>query len=216
MTATPRAQMMRRSVLRAAPFQIAMVVSAILAAAVGVDVTPMLVVLLVPTLWAAAAAEAVFRSPIPRALQLHYLFFITAGPFAGSALNLYYAIPHWDKIIHFDSGIMLAWLGLLLIRRAEEASRAALPRWFTASATVSTPMAFGAAWEICEFASDALLGSAAQNGNLDTMGDIVAATVGGVVTLAIALVWQRPRSVMPLSLTHPDGRNTVEPQPAKG
>lgn len=191
---------MRRSALIALPFQVAMIASAILASMLGVQVTPLLVVLLVPALWAAPACEVVFNSPIPRVLQLHYLIFITAGPFAGSALNLYYAIPYWDKVIHFDSGIMLAWLGMLLIRRAEQSTGSDLPRWFVAAAIVATPMAFGAAWEICEFTSDALLGTTAQNGNADTMGDIVAATIGGILTLLFVLAVRRPRTVMPLSL----------------
>ena len=111
-------------------------------------------------MWAPAAAELVFRTTLPRALQLHYLIFITLGPYAGSALNVYVAIADWDTLIHFDSGVMLAWLGMLWVaahRGARRASR--LPAWFALLVIQLTAMAFAAAWEICEFASDQLIGT---------------------------------------------------------
>jgi uncharacterized membrane protein YjdF len=190
----------RASALLALPFQIGFIVVTVVVSLAGGWTSAIVSVLLVPTLWLAAVVEVLFRTVLPRALQLHFLIFMTAGPFAGSALGVYGYIDNWDKLVHLDSGIMLAWVGMVAVRRVEERLGIVLPRWFSLAVAVITPMAFAAAWEICEFTSDHLIGTHAQNGNGDTMGDIVAATIGALLTLAFTLLWRRPRTVMPLSL----------------
>jgi len=170
-------------------------------------------------MWAPAAAELVFRTTLPRALQLHYLIFITLGPYAGSALNVYVAIADWDTLIHFDSGVMLAWLGMLWVRRMEERVNAPFPAWFGLAVIQLTAMAFAAAWEICEFASDHLIGTVAQGGLDDTMADIMAGTMGGLFAIALLLILGRPRSLAPASLLRAEYRTTAaadSPQPTDG
>lgn len=190
----------RSSALLALPFQVGCVVLAIVLSLVGFDVQPWLAALLVPALAAPTLLELIFRTTLPWPLQLHYLLFITAGPFAGSALNVYAAIPEWDALVHYDSGIMLAWLGMLFVRRAEEGVGVLLPRWFGLTVILVTAMAFAAAWELCEFASDALIGTVSQSGLEDTMSDIVAGTLGGLTAIGILLVTGRPRMLAPASL----------------
>jgi uncharacterized membrane protein YjdF len=61
-------------------------------------------------------------------------------------------------------------------------------------------MAFAAAWEICEFASDQLIGTVSQGGLEDTMADIMAGTMGGLFAITLLLILGRPRSLAPTSL----------------
>lgn len=95
---------------------------------------------------------------------------------------------------------MLAWLGMLLVRRAEEHAGSPLPHWFSLTVILFTPMAFAAAWEICEFSSDILIGTVSQSGLDDTMRDIVAGTLGGMLAIALLLLFRRPRTLAPESL----------------
>lgn len=199
-TQPSRASQARSSALRALPFQVGSVLLAVVLGWLGFATQPWLAALLAVALWAPAAAEWLLRTTIPWPLQLHYLLFMIGGPFAGSALNLYGALPVWDGLIHFDSGIMLAWLGMLLARRAEESAGAPLPHWFSLTVILFTPMAFAAAWEICEFASDILIGTVSQSGLEDTMRDIVAATLGGMLAIALLALLRRPRTLAPESL----------------
>ncbi|WES63517.1 hypothetical protein P0L94_13725 [Microbacter sp. GSS18] len=199
-SALPPAAHLGRSALRALPLQIGYVVAAAVLGLAGAPVQPWLVALLVIALWTPTLAELVFRTTLPLVFQVHFLIFLTAGAFAGSALSLYRAFPNWDTIVHADSGVLLAWLGLLLVRRAEERSEAPSPRWFALTVTAMTPMAFAAAWEICEYASDALVGTVAQGGLHDTMTDMLAGTLGGLATVAVVMVVPRPRSIVPDSL----------------
>ncbi len=191
----------RRSLLLALPFQAGILAIAVVLTVAGFPAQVLLTALLALSMWAPAAAELVFRTTLPRALQLHYLIFITLGPFAGSALNVYVAIADWDTLIHFDSGVLVAWLGMLWVRRVEERVDAALPAWFSLTVIQLTAMAFAALWEICEFASDHLIGTVSQNGSLeDTMMDIMAGTMGGLFAIALLLILRRPQSLAPASL----------------
>jgi len=188
----------------ALPFQVGCVLLAVVLSLVGFDVQPWLAALLVPALAAPTLLELVFRTTIPWPLQLHYLLFITAGPFAGSALNLYWWFPEWDTLVHFDSGIMIAWLGMLFVRRAEVRVGEAFPRWFALTVIQLTAMAFAAAWEICEFASDQLIGTVSQHDLADTMSDILAGTVGGLTAIAVLVLLRRPRTMLPMSFVPGD------------
>ena len=208
----------RRSLLLALPFQTGALGLALVLSAAGLPAQVLLTALLVLSMWAPAAAELVFRTTLPRALQLHYLIFITLGPYAGSALNVYVAIADWDTLIHFDSGVMLAWLGMLWVRRMEERVNAAFPAWFALAVIQLTAMAFAAAWEICEFASDQLIGTVSQGGLDDTMADIMAGTMGGLFAIALLLILGRPRSLAPASLLRAEYRDAIAeaPRPTDG
>jgi hypothetical protein len=193
----------RAAALLALPFQVTCVVLGPALYSLGFDVTVLLTVLLVPVFWVPMAVELVFRTSLPRPLQLSYLVFIAAGPFIGTALHVYWYVPPWDLLVHFWSGIMLSWLGMLLARRAEEQMDTALPRWFSVSAILFTAMAFAAAWEICEFISDRLIGTHAQLGQTDSMTDLISGTLGGVAAIVLLLLTRRPRSLAPASLLSP-------------
>jgi len=191
---------LRTSALIALPFQVVTVALALVPGALGAEVELPLTLLLIPVYWVPLGVEVVFRTQMPWPLQLSYLIFIAAGSYAGSALHVYWYFPLWDVLVHFYSGVMLAWFGLFLVRHAEQQTGAPLPRWFSLTVVLLTPMAFAAAWEICEFASDMLLGSASQHGLTDSMTDIIAGTVGGILAIVLLLFTRRPRSLAPASL----------------
>ncbi|WP_345800930.1 hypothetical protein AAIB33_15895 [Microbacterium sp. AZCO] len=191
---------MRFSALLALPFAIVCLIAAFVLTVLGAEVEWPLTLMLIPVFWVPMAVELVFRTTLPWPLQVVYLAFIVAAPFAGSAVHVYWYLPRWDFVVHFYSGIMLAWLGMLFARRVEERIGAALPRWFSLTMALFTAMSFAAAWEICEYGSDSLIGTAAQHGLDDTMLDIVAGTLGGVVAIGILLVAKRPRTLAPVSL----------------
>jgi hypothetical protein len=55
--------------------------------------------------------------------------------------------------------------------------------------TVALGVAIGAVWEIAEWASDAVLGSNLSEGNDDTVGDLVADTVGSCIGAGLLVLW---------------------------
>ena len=198
--APPIVANLRASALLALPFQVGSVALALVLGALGAEVEFPLTFMLIVVYWVPLCVELVFRTRMPWPLQVSYLSFIAAGSFAGSALHVYWYFPLWDVIVHFYSGVMLAWLGLFLARVAEEQTRSPLPRWFTLTVVQLTPMAFAAAWEICEFASDIIIGTASQHGLSDSMTDIIAGTFGGLFAIILLLLTRRPRTLAPASL----------------
>ncbi|WP_243075886.1 hypothetical protein [Microbacterium sp. SS28] len=190
----------RRAALLALPFQVGSIVIAHIVAATGRLVDLPLTYLLVLAYAVPMLIELVFRTSLPRVLQLTYLTFIAASSFAGSALQVYWNFPPWDFIVHAYSGLMLAWLGMLLLRRVEERIGVGLPVWFSCTVMLLFAMAGAAAWELSEFGSDIIIGTAAQHSNEDSMTDMLAGTLGGAIAILIALVLRRPESLAPESL----------------
>lgn len=190
----------RRSALLALPFQVGSIVVAHIVAATGRLVDLPLTYLLVVAYAAPLLIELVFRTTLPRVLQVTYLTFIAASSFAGSALQVYWNFPPWDFIVHCYSGIMLAWLGMLLLRRVEEQTGVEHPLWFSGTVMLMIAMAGAGAWELCEFGSDILIGTAAQHSNQDSMTDMLAGTLGGAIAILIVLAIRRPRTLAPYSL----------------
>ncbi|WP_052226333.1 DUF2238 domain-containing protein [Microbacterium mangrovi] len=203
----PWRRIVRDNVLLALPFQVVFIVLPFVLVAVGAPhIKPALALLLVPTLWATGVLGALVRTPLPRMLQLNYFVFITAGPFAGSSLSVYGIIPGWDKVVHFGSGIMLAWLAMWVLRESEDRGWPPMRPWMSVVFIQLVAMSFAAAWEICEFISDHTIGTHAQLNNLDTMGDIIAGTLGGAVSLLVVWWFRRPRTLLPTSLLKPGQR----------
>lgn len=128
------------------------------------------------------------------ALRFAVLLFILLAMILAKEFDFYSVIPHLDKIEHLFSGVILAFVGLVIFRglngksgeskeggknegKAEMSLHAGLiPVLFSLFFAV----AMAGCWEIYEFSADHLLGFNSQNNSLtDTMGDIICGTIGG-------------------------------------
>lgn len=125
-------------------------------------------------------------------LALVFDFFATS---VGSVLNVYRTWDPYDLIVHYMSGVMLAALGILLVRYiykhcgfgSGHSRRLEMP-------AILFSFFFSAAgaglWEIYEFTMDSITGGNMQGGNSNTMGDIIAG-FGGALTFAVFMVCWR-------------------------
>jgi uncharacterized membrane protein YjdF len=108
-----------------------------------------------------------------------FIIFILLSIFLGRALNFYALVPQWDKLLHFLSGFLFAQAGkeIYLKLGGNKQNKAVLNYFALFSAFSAATL-----WEIWEFASDKILNTNAQNNSLDdTMYDIVAGSVGGII-----------------------------------
>lgn len=113
---------------------------------------------------------------------LAFIFF--ASPL-GSVVNLYRKMDSYDKVVHFFSGILLASVGLALMKwivaKYEIACASAvrlsllaiLFAFFFSSACAGI-------WEIFEFAADRMAGGEMQRGMVDTVTDMIAGNAGAI------------------------------------
>ena len=196
----------RRSLFLALIFQIAWIATGLIALLLGAEVKWPLLFANLLTLWVPALFEFIMKARLPDSLQIHYYLFITASSLVGSALGGYAFIPNWDTIVHIDSGVLLAWLGMYAVRYVEETRDIRFPAWFAAFVILATPLAFAVLWEVYEFMSDLLIHTTMQAGGLeDTIVDMLAALVGGLIAIILATWGLTPKTMAPRVWARRDG-----------
>ena len=110
------------------------------------------------------------------------------------ALGLYDALSFYDNIVHFLTPLFACQVAYIALARAEVLPD---PRDDTGLrqhlaifvVTASLGIAIGAVWEIFEWFSDGTFGSKLQTGNDDTVGDLIADTLGSLAGGALIVAW---------------------------
>jgi hypothetical protein len=133
---------------------------------------------------------------LPRAYDLG---FVVAMVFTGwgEALGLYDAYGWYDRVVHFWVPALGAPVVYIALARAEvlpdpRAPSRGLRRYAgIATVTFALGLAIGALWEIVEWGSDGMLGSNLSEGNDDTVGDLIADTLGSALGAAQLVAWTR-------------------------
>jgi hypothetical protein len=113
---------------------------------------------------------------------ISYLTFLFGSQYLGSIIG-WYGLGWWDTFLHLISGGILAFTGIALYERLvhRSAGKGVSP-WFVFLFTISFAVLGGVIWEVYEFSCDQFLGMTLQGGgNSDTMMDLIADTVGGLV-----------------------------------
>ncbi|MDM5453145.1 hypothetical protein [Peribacillus simplex] len=113
---------------------------------------------------------------------ISYLIFLFGSQYLGSILG-WYGLGWWDTFLHFLSGSLLAFTAIALYERLVHRNAGnGISPWFVFLFTLSFAALGGVIWEIYEFSSDQLFGMTLQGGgNKDTMTDLIADTVGGLI-----------------------------------
>ena len=143
----------------------------------------------------AAVAVAVRPLLLPRLYDL-LLLVALALQGAGEASGAYDELVWFDRVVHFvvpllASGVLyiaLARLDVLPDPRDDTGWRHLLGIGLV---TFALGAAFGAVWELYEWFSDAAFGSALQEGNDDTVGDLAMDCLGAAVAAGLLVLWTR-------------------------
>ncbi len=121
---------------------------------------------------------------IPMSGRLFYTGFILCSQWLGSYLGFYTLIPSWDILLHVTSGVLMGYVGLMMLIQLDQKNTLFKEQKIGAVVTFILAVSIAAAgiWEIIEFAGDTFLGTNAQLNSLrDTMEDIICGTVGSVL-----------------------------------
>lgn len=123
---------------------------------------------------------------------LMLIFVYLASPL-GSVINLYRTFALYDKIVHFISGILLAAIGMVVVEKIlstdilhKKSSKNIVLTVLLFSFIFSS--AGAGIWEIFEFIADKLAGGGMQRGMVDTLTDMIAGNIGGLLYLFISLI----------------------------
>ena len=136
-----------------------------------------------------------FHFELPAALYLLYILFLYCAIFLGEVRDFYYAVPHWDTILHAMSSVMAGVFGFTVVATLNRNDRIAiaLSPSFVALFAFCFAVTLGTLWEIYEFTGDGLLNMNMQkfrtaDGTVlvghaalgDTMKDIIVDTLGAL------------------------------------
>lgn len=122
------------------------------------------------------------KFPIFKKTSLYsIIIFILLSVFAGKALRFYFIVPHWDKILHFISGFIIASVARELFEKNENVIKSR-NSFFKIFFIFIFCVAMAGLWELFEFSSDNILKTNAQNNSLsDSMCDMIAGSVSALL-----------------------------------
>lgn len=123
---------------------------------------------------------------LPFTYEIAFMLFMFLSLVAGEYFDIYGKLVWWDDMLHFLSGLFIGYVGLLLLYIDDKKKRAVSGPWFAAVFVFSLVVTSAAVWEIFEFLVDQFAHGHMQYGLVDTMMDIIDATVGGLIVSVVA------------------------------
>jgi hypothetical protein len=114
----------------------------------------------------------------------------------GEALGLYDAWKPYDNVVHFVVPMLcsqVVYIGLARIEVLPDMREDFTPNRYAGIFTVTMALgvAIGGIWEIFEYSSDNLFGSNLQLSNRDTVGDLIADTLGAAAGGILLVAWTK-------------------------
>ncbi|MBN7575064.1 hypothetical protein C1H57_23475 [Clostridium sp. 2-1] len=123
------------------------------------------------------------RIPISTGLRFSVLAFIFVTMFFANEFKGYSFIPYLDKIEHLSSGVILFYIGSLILELINKNETNKLNIKTIILFSLFFAIAMAGVWEIYEFTTDRLFGLRSQNNSLvDTIGDIICGSIGALFT----------------------------------
>ena len=164
----------------------------------------MLVLLFVPVF-----TKKVFKVVIPTSLYIVFTIFCFCAIILGDVKDFFGTYRHWDSMLHFSSGMMLAVFGFILVNTLNHTKKGhvRLSPFFVAATAFCFVMMVQSLWEICEFLCDEWFGLNAQTYMVsgssyskdgvmlvghealrDTMEDFMLDGIGGLIISVIGYI----------------------------
>jgi hypothetical protein len=130
---------------------------------------------------------------LPRVYDLCVVLALTLQAW-GEALHLYDSISWFDNVVHFAVpffGGPTLYIVLARLDIVPDLKDAPTRHHYVGIATVAFALgvALGGLWEIVEWGIDNTLGSNLQLGNDDTIGDLIADSLGSLCGAALLVCW---------------------------
>lgn len=116
--------------------------------------------------------------------------FIILSMYFGNVLNFYTYIKNYDKVLHFLSGIIISLLSIIVYCYFTQEDIENINKRFLMFFSIIFITSLAGLWEIWEFSTDRIFGLQAQcNSLIDTMLDMIAGTIGGIISLILIYMY---------------------------
>ena len=116
--------------------------------------------------------KKLFYVQIPSIIYVLFTVLCFCGLVLGDVANLYDKFAHWDDLLHFGSGMLLAAIGFVFVNTfvSSENSKNKLSPVLIAVVGFCFAMTGQALWEICEYICDDIFHTNAQTYMIETTG----------------------------------------------
>jgi len=156
---------------------------------------------------------------IPDILESIIIIFIYAGIFLSARFNLYDDVFWWDVVLHTASGVILGFIGFLLIYKLNSRHSMNISPLLVAVFAFTFAVTMDVIFEIYEFLMDVIFGTDMQSWNLpertieigrtfqgiglrDTMSDLIFDTIGALLISVICYFLFKNEKMKTLRLMH--------------
>lgn len=138
-----------------------------------------------------AFVERNYKITLPLEFEIVITGFIFASLFLGEIHSFYDRYWWWDTMLHTLSGVILGFIGFLLIFTLNKNVKIGihLTPFFIAFFSFCFAVTMGALWEIFEWAMDLIFGLSMQKGLQDTMLDLIADSIGALFSSIIGYLY---------------------------
>lgn len=115
-----------------------------------------------------------YHFQIPYSLDFILILFAFGGFILGDVFDFYGKIPFWDSILHTLSGVIIAYIGFIIIKylNQEYTIPLSVSPMFMSILVVSVALSLGAAWEIGEYLVDDMFHTNNQQYMASTRGTL--------------------------------------------
>lgn len=123
-----------------------------------------------------------YKIVLPIEFEFVLTLFVYFSIILGEIKGFYTKFPWWDMALHAISGIILGFIGFLIIYILYTQEKINMSPIFIAIFSFCFSVALGAVWEIFEFSVDSILGMNMQkSGLIDTMWDLIIDSAGAIL-----------------------------------
>lgn len=124
--------------------------------------------------------EKIFKKDLSEGFKLVWIIFIFMAHYLGVICCLYSSWPFFDKIVHTMSGILTAYVAMIILKDLKISKKG-----FSVLFIIAFSALCALSWEIFEFTCNILVGGDAQlvakTGVNDTMLDMIVALGGSIL-----------------------------------
>ena len=134
---------------------------------------------------------------IPAPFQIIILLFIFASLYLGELQQYYHKFWWWDIMLHTLSGVILGFVGFLLVflLNKEKQVNVVLSPLFIAIFSFTFAVTVGVIWEIFEFTMDSIFALNMQkSGLVDTMWDLIVDSIGAFLVSLFGYFYSKNNS----------------------
>ena len=122
-----------------------------------------------------------FKIQLPVEFDFLMMLFLFLSIILGDSAKFYELFFWWDGFLHFLSGILIGFLGFILIYIIFFIHKIKASPILLVFISFSFSITIGVIWEIVEFVIDIIFDTTLQNGLFDTMKDLILATTGALI-----------------------------------